>query len=102
MTRNEYDTVDEMIRACEHSDRASILFEDESYSWRECVHASAARAAFALNTKRPGPFHIGFLFENIPELCLWLGAGAVSGATMVGINPTRQGAELARDITYTD
>ncbi|MEO5839996.1 MAG: AMP-binding protein [Acidimicrobiales bacterium] len=91
-----------MIRAREDSDRAAILYEDESYSWREAVQAAATRAAFAIETKRPGPFHIGFLFENIPELCLWLGAGSVSGATMVGINPTRQGAELARDITYTD
>ena len=102
MTRTEYDTVDQMIRAREHSDRDAILFEDERYTWRESVKAAATRAAFAIDTKRPGPFHIGFLFENIPELCLWLDAGAVSGATMVGINPTRQGAELARDITYTD
>ena len=102
MTRSEFDTVDEMIRALEHSDRAAILFEDQSFSWREAVQAAATRAALAMDTKRPGPFHIGFLFENIPELCLWLAAGAVSGATMVGINPTRQGAELARDITYTD
>ena len=102
MTRSEFDTVDEMIRALEHSDRTGILFEDESYTWRQSVQAAAERAAFAIDTKRTGPFHIGFLFENIPELCLWLAAGAVSGATMVGINPTRQGAELARDITYTD
>jgi fatty-acyl-CoA synthase len=102
MTRPEFETVDEMIRVREESDRPAILFEDESYTWRETVRAAAARAAFAIDHRRPGPFHIGFLFENIPELCLWLDAGAVSGATMVGINPTRQGAELARDITYTD
>jgi len=102
MTRNEFDTVDQMIRARKHSERNAILFEDESYSWRETVQAAATRAAFAIDTRRPGPFHIGFLFENIPELCLWLAAGSVSGATMVGINPTRQGGELARDITYTD
>ena len=37
-----------------------------------------------------------------PSCACGSAAGAVSGATMVGINPTRQGAELARDITYTD
>ena len=52
--------------------------------------------------RQPGPFHIGFLLENIPELSFWLGAGAVAGATMVGINPTRRGAELASDIRHTD
>ena len=33
---------------------------------------------------------------------MWLGAAALAGATVVGINPTRRGAELARDITYTE
>lgn len=102
MTRPEYETVDEMIRARAGDPNTAVLFEDERYTWDEHVRFSAARAALALDVRRDGPFHIGFLFENIPELSFWLGAGAVSGATMVGINPTRQGAELARDITYTD
>jgi fatty-acyl-CoA synthase len=102
MTRAEYDTVDQMIRARLGSARAGLLFEDEHFTWDEHARASAARAALALDLRRPGPFHIGFLFENVPELSFWLGAGAVSGATMVGINPTRQGAELARDIRHTD
>jgi fatty-acyl-CoA synthase len=50
----------------------------------------------------PGPFHIGYLLENVPETSFWLGAGAVAGATMVGLNPTRRGAELATDIRHTD
>ena len=33
---------------------------------------------------------------------MWLGAAALAGAIVVGINPTRRGAELARDITHTD
>jgi fatty-acyl-CoA synthase len=78
MTRTEFETVDEMIRALEHSDRDAILFEDESYTWREAVRAAATRAAYAIDTKQAGPFHIGFLFENIPELCLWLAAGSVT------------------------
>jgi fatty-acyl-CoA synthase len=102
MTRPEYDTVDQMIRARLGSDRPGVLFEDERYSWDEHARASAARAALALDLRTTGPFHIGYLLENTPELSFWLGAGAVSGATMVGINPTRQGAELARDIRHTD
>ena len=31
-----------------------------------------------------------------------VGAAAVSGATIVGINPTRRGEELERDITHTE
>jgi fatty-acyl-CoA synthase len=32
---------------------------------------------------------------------MWLGAAAVTGSVVVGINPTRRGVELARDITHT-
>jgi fatty-acyl-CoA synthase len=102
MTRPEFETVDEMIRAREGDPRTAILFDDEQYSWAEHVAASSARAALANDLRHDGPFHIGYLFENTPELSFWLGAGAVAGATLVGINPTRKGAELARDITYTD
>jgi fatty-acyl-CoA synthase len=33
---------------------------------------------------------------------MWLTAAAVAGATIVGVNPTRRGPELARDIIHTD
>ena len=45
-----------------------------------------------------GPFHVGVLLENVPEYLFLLGGAALAGATVVGINPTRRGAELARDI----
>ena len=102
MSRSEYETADEMIRARLGDTNPGILFEDQHYSWDDHARASATRAALALDLRRRGPFHIGFLMENIPELTFWLGAGAVSGATMVGINPTRQGLELATDIRHTD
>ena len=44
---------------------------------------------------------MGVLLDNVPEFAMWLGAGALAGAAIVGINPTRRGAELARDITHT-
>ena len=40
------------------------------------------------------PFHVGVLLDNVPEFWMLLGAAALSGATLVGINPTRRGAEL--------
>jgi fatty-acyl-CoA synthase len=101
MTRTEYDTVDQMVRGRAGDSTMAVLFEDERYVWAEHVEKSAARAALARSLCGPGTTHIGYLLDNIPELSFWLGAGAVSGAPLVGINPTRQGAELARDITYT-
>jgi len=49
-----------------------------------------------------GARHIGVLLENTPDFTMWLGAAALAGATIVGINPTRRGEELARDIVYTE
>ena len=33
---------------------------------------------------------------------MWLGAAALAGAVVVGINPTRRGTELAGDVRHTD
>ena len=42
------------------------------------------------------------LLDNVPEFSFLLGAAALNDAVVVGINPTRRGTELARDITATD
>jgi len=84
-------------------DRRAIAFEDTEYTWGEYLDAVATRAAFLRATLRDDePPHVGVLFDNIPEYSMWLGAAAVSGSVIVGINPTRRGEELARDITHTD
>ena len=50
-----------------------------------------------------GPFHIGVLLENVPEYMFLLAGAALARATVVGVNPTRRGDELAaRDIRHTD
>jgi fatty-acyl-CoA synthase len=96
------ETVDQMIRRRRGDAGTAVRFEDRAWTWDDHARASATRAALAGTLRRRGAFHIGFLLENVPELSFWLGAGAVGGATMVGINPTRRGAELASDIRHTD
>jgi fatty-acyl-CoA synthase len=80
----------------------AVRFEDDVYAWSDSVARSAARAEWLRASRRDGPFHIGVLLDNVPEYCFWLGAAALAGATVVGINPTRRGAELARDIAHTE
>jgi len=96
------DTVDAFLRAHVDDDGVAVRFEDESWSWPEATAAAVQRAALLLAERRPGPLHVGVLADNIPEYVHWLGAAALAGATIVGVNPTRRGAELARDITHTD
>jgi acyl-CoA synthetase (AMP-forming)/AMP-acid ligase II len=95
-------TIAELVRVRAGDGNTAILFEDSSLSYTEYVAACAERAALLSELRRPGPFHVGVLLDNVPEFAMWLGAAAVSGAVVVGINPTRRGAELARDITHTN
>ena len=89
------------VRARVDDDNLALLFEDEAWTYREWVRECAARAALFTSMRVDGPPHLGLLLENVPDFTMWTGAAAVSGATMVGLNPTRRGAELARDITHT-
>ena len=95
-------TIAELVRGRAADDHPAILFEDRTWSYAEYVAVCAERAALLEELRRPGPFHVGVLLDNVPEFAMWLGAAAVAGAVVVGINPTRRGAELARDITHTD
>ena len=92
----------ELILARADDDRTFLLFEDQRWSYREYVQACIARARWLLDRRNVGPFHIGVLLDNVPEYPMLLGAAALAGATIVGINPTRRGAQLERDIGHAD
>jgi fatty-acyl-CoA synthase len=95
-------TVSALLAARRHDDGVGLLFGDHVWTWRQVVAESERRAAVALTLRRPGPFHVGVLLDNVPEYLFWLGAAALTGATVVGINPTRRGEGLARDVCFTD
>ena len=95
-------TVAELLVARAEDDNTGLRFEDASWSWRQVVAECSVRAGMLAAHRRPGPFHIGVLLENVPEYLFLLGGAALAGATVVGINPTRRGAELARDIAHAD
>ena len=95
-------TFAEHILARADDDATALLFEDQQWTYREWVRECAARASLFESMRISGAPHIGVLLENVPDFTMWLGAAALSGATIVGINPTRRGGELARDITYTE
>src|SRR5437870_4307032 len=100
--------VGDLIRAnAADADRAArpFLFFNETrvtYAeyYAECVRW--ANLFLQLRPSTPEPFHVGVLLDNIPDYFYALGGGALAGAVIVGINNTKRGAHLARDITYTD
>jgi acyl-CoA synthetase (AMP-forming)/AMP-acid ligase II len=95
-------TIAELVVARAGDTRPALLFEDATWSWDQWVAECASRAALLARLRRDGPFHVGLLLDNVPDYSFWLGAAALAGAVVVGVNPTRRGAELERDITHTD
>ena len=104
-SENVAQTFADHVRARSTDDNVAIRFEDESLTYREWCSGVASRSAMWLDILRSRPEgtspHIGVLMENTPEFTMWLGVAAVTGSVIVGINPTRRGAELARDIMHT-
>lgn len=95
-------TVRDLLLARADDRRVGLRFEAESWSWAEHVRASADRAAWLAAIRVPGPAHIGVLLDNVPEFTFLLGAAALGGSTVVGLNRTRRGEELGTDIRHTD
>jgi fatty-acyl-CoA synthase len=93
----------ELIAARADDDDVALLAGDESWTWREVAAEAATRAAWLTATLDPSrPLNLGVLLDNTPELVFTLFGAALAGACVVGINSTRRGAELQRDIDHTD
>ncbi|MEV6162214.1 AMP-binding protein [Streptomyces sp. NPDC052052] len=97
-----HQTIADLLLARAGDDHPGLLTRERSWTWDEVVAESAARASWATELRTEGPFHIGVLLDNVPEFIFWLGAAALSGAAVVGINPTRRGVELEREVRHTD
>lgn len=97
------DTVQQLLHAQLENDLPGLLFEDRTWSWREFLGESAARA-HVLKEIAPDadPLHVGVLFENTAEMVMALAAGALGGHVTVGINSTRRGEGLAQDVRTAD
>ncbi|GAA0941486.1 AMP-binding protein [Actinocorallia libanotica] len=91
-----------LVEARGDDDRVGLRFEERSWSWREVVEQARLRAGIVLGMRGEGAWHVGLFLENGPEHVFWLLGAALAGVPVVELNPTRRGAELARDITFTD
>lgn len=97
-------TVADLLLARADDAHPGCRFGTHTWTWAEVVTASANRGAVLVDrlAQRGGPPHVGVLLDNVPEYLFWLGGAALTGATVVGVNPTRRGRFLARDVRATD
>jgi fatty-acyl-CoA synthase len=93
-------TFGELVAARSEDDHVGLRFGDDSWTWRELV--AEARRRCALVADLPAPRHVALAMANTPEHLFWWFAAALGGFTVVGVNPTRRGPELTRDLHHTD
>ena len=83
--------------------RPAVRFGERVWTHGDYV-AECRRWANLFVSRRPAgrPFHVGVLLDNVPDYLFALGGAALCGAAIVGLNHTRRGESLLRDITHTD
>lgn len=96
-------TVTELVVPLAEVDDRGVYYEDSFVSWRDQLRA-AAQLGSALQARLDPdrPPHVGVLLGNTPFFATVLVAAALTGVVPVGLNPTRRGAALARDIAHAD
>ncbi len=92
------------IRARAEDSGARVFLRTDTARWTFAeAHREACRYANLFLARRGGgPFHVGVLMDNLPAFVFAELGCALAGATLVGLNPTRTGSALARDIDYAD
>ena len=97
-------TVTSLLEPLAGVDDRGIHADDGSYSsWRQHVQGAADLVAALRARLDPGtPPHVGVLLGNTPFFSSVLVAAGLSGIVAVGLNPTRRGAALRRDIEHAD
>ena len=95
-------TVAELLDRRRQDAGVGIAFDDRRWTWQEVVAESERYGAAIDAAVGDGVRHVGLLLENSPHYLFSLFGAALAGVTAVGLNTTRRGAELTRDITHTD
>jgi len=83
--------------------RAAIRFEDRVWTHAEYLAQSCRYANLFLDRLPEGrPRHVAVLLDNLPEYLFAFGGAALIGGAVVGLNHTRRGEHLLRDVSHTD
>ena len=83
------------------AERPAIHFDGRTWTHRQ-YYEESCRWADLFRSHSIQPLHVGVLLDNVPEYLFAFGAAALTGGTIVGLNPTRRGDNLRRDLEHTD
>ncbi|WP_422745803.1 fatty-acid--CoA ligase FadD1 [Mycobacterium sp. WMMD1722] len=97
------ETLQQLLRERADADTVAVRYGDASWTWREHVAEASRQAAALIGAADPArPLHVGVLLGNTPDMLTALAAAALGGYVLCGINTTRRGDALARDIARVD
>ena len=97
------ETLQQLLREREAGDTVAVRYGDRTWTWREHVAEAKAQAATLIGLADPQrPLHVGTLLGNTPDMLTALAAAALGGYVLCGINNTRRGDGLARDIARVE
>jgi fatty-acyl-CoA synthase len=89
--------------ASEHKDRPALRFGEHIWSHGELLDQAELFAALYRSRLQPDrPLHVGLLLDNTPDYVFAVCGAALAGVTLAGLNYTRQGENLGRDVSHTD
>jgi fatty-acyl-CoA synthase len=89
--------------ASEHTDLPALRFGDHTWTHGELlVQAELFAALYRSRLDPDRPLHVGVLLDNTPDYVFALCGAALSGVTLAGLNDTRRGEHLGRDVSHTD
>lgn len=97
------ETLQQLVRERADQDTVAVVHGDRRWTWREHIaQATAQSAALIAAADADRPLHVGALLGNSPDMLTALAAAALGGYVLCGINTTRRGDALARDIAKVD
>ncbi|MHC9294015.1 fatty-acid--CoA ligase FadD1 [Mycobacterium sp. LTG2003] len=97
------DTLQQLLRERAELDTVAVKYGHQSWTWRQHIADAARQAAALLDlADHERPVHIGTLLGNTPDMLTAMAAAGLGGYVLCGINNTRRGEALARDILRAD
>ncbi|HPX38137.1 MAG TPA: fatty-acid--CoA ligase FadD1 [Mycobacterium sp.] len=97
------DTVQQLLRARLDDPAPAVKHGERVWTWREHLDEAQRQAAVLIAQADPDrPLHVGTLLANGPQMLTAMAAAGLGGYVLCGINSTRRGAALARDIARAD
>ncbi|HEX2213350.1 MAG TPA: AMP-binding protein, partial [Mycobacterium sp.] len=97
------DTLQQLLRERADRDTVAVKYGERTWTYREYIAEAKAQAAALIAAADPDrPLHVGVLLGNTPDMLTALAAAALGGYVVCGINTTRRGDALARDVVMVD